>query len=142
MNYLLDTCVLCEPARKTPSEAVIRWMNAQEEDIMYISVLSLGEIAKGVAKMPRSKKQIRLEMWLGKDLPARFDGRILDITTEICLKWGEMSAEQETKGYKAPVIDGLLAATAAVHSLTMVTRDITHFRTDYVPVLNPWTENQ
>ncbi len=76
MNYLLDTCVLCEPTRKTPDKSVIRWLDEQREDDLYLSVISLGEIAKGIEKLPDSRKQNRLVEWLHHDLPLRFDERI------------------------------------------------------------------
>lgn len=113
-------------------------MEAADESLLYLSVLTLGEIRKGVAGLPRGKRQTQLEMWLELDLQARFSGRILSIDAPIADRWGLMAAEAKGKGRALSAIDGLLAATALQHSLTIVSRNIRNFANTQVPTLNPW----
>lgn len=140
MSYLLDTCTLCEPTRKEPEPEVMRWLEREKEEDLYLSVLSLGEIAQGVEKLDDSRKKRRLEAWLHTDLLHRFDGRIIDITREISLKWGEISGAKRREGKQIPVIDGLIGATALVHSLVVVTRNVDDFRRVGAPVFDPWQD--
>ena len=140
MSFLLDTCTLCEPTRKDPEPDVVNWLETQNEDDLYLSVLSLGEIAKGVEKLEESRRKRRLEAWLHTNLPRRFDGRIIDITHQIALRWGELSGEKRREGVQIPVIDGLLAASASVHSFVIVTRNVDDFTRAGAPVFNPWED--
>lgn len=138
MSYLLDTCTLCEPTRKAPDGNVITWFDKQREGDLYLSVLTIGEIAAGVTRLEDSRKKHRLKKWLHRDLPERFAGRILDITPKICIKWGEITGSKKKTGVQIPVIDGLLAATGIIHSLTLVTRNTDDFMVAELPVFNPW----
>ena len=113
-------------------------MDAADEATLFLSVLTLGEIRKGVASLPPSKRRTRLEAWLEVDLPARFSGRIVPIDAAIADRWGSISAEAKRKGKVLPVIDGLLAATALHHNLTVVSRNASDFKQSLVRVLNPW----
>jgi predicted nucleic acid-binding protein len=140
MSYLLDTCALCGPTRKEPDPDVVRGLEIQKEEDLYLSVLSLGEIAKGVAKLDDSRRQRRLEAWLHTDLPRRFDGRIIDITDPISLGWGGPCGAKRRERVQFPVIEGLLSATASVHSLVVVTRNVDDFSRPGVPVFNPWED--
>ena len=137
-GYLLDTNCVSELVAPKPEARVIEWVDATDEATLYLSVLTLGEIRKGVASLPLSKRRTRLETWLEVDLEARFSGRIVPIDAAISDRWGSIAAEAKRKGKVLPVIDGLLAATALHHNLTVVSRNASDFKQSMVRVLNPW----
>jgi len=137
-GYLLDTNVISEYSRKKCDERLRKWVDAQGEDTLHLSVLTLGEIRKGTALLPEGKRRTELEAWLANELPARFNERLLPVSGKIAELWGEMTAEAQLKGTPAPVIDSLLAATARHHDLTVATRNVKDFTACGVPVINPW----
>ena len=124
--------------RRQPEPRVMDWMRAADESLLYLSVLTLGEIRKGAAILPQGKRRTYLERWLELDLQVRFSGRILAIDNAIADRWGWLTAEAERKGRPLTAIDGLLAATALHHNLTVVSRNISDFVATHVPILNPW----
>jgi predicted nucleic acid-binding protein len=107
---------------------------------MSMSVLTLGEIRKGAAGLSQGKRRTGLETWLEVDLPARFSGRIVPIDFVIADRWGLLASEAKRKGKGLPVINGLLAATALHHNLTVVSRNADDFAVAQVQVLNPWVD--
>jgi predicted nucleic acid-binding protein len=137
-GFLLDTNCISEIVRLKPEPRVMDWMEAVEEALLYLSVLTLGEIRKGLAGLPQSKRRTRLETWLEVELQARFSGRILPIDGAVADRWGLLAADAKRKGKALSTIDGLLAATALRHNLTIVSRNISDFTNTQVPVLNPW----
>lgn len=138
MKYLLDTCVLSEAVKKNPNRGVIDWLEAADELSLYLSVISFGELQKGVSRLPESRRRRSLQSWVDEKLARRFGGRTLDIERRVATRWGELSGRAEKKGRKVPVLDGLLAATALESELTVVTENVEHFRESECPVLNPW----
>jgi toxin FitB len=138
MRYLLDTNVLAEPARPQPDAVVVAWLEARLTLELAISVLTLGEIEKGVQLLPTGPKRERLAEWLAAELPQQFTGRILAVDERISREWGRLTAEGRRAGRELPVTDGLLLATAAGHRLTFVTRNERDCTGRGVPVLNPW----
>ena len=138
-GFLLDTNCISELVRLKPEPRVMDWMGAVDESMLYLSVLTLGEIRKGVAGLPQSKRRTRLETWLELELRARFSGRVLSIGGDIADRWGLLAADAKRKGKALSTIDGLLAATALRHNLTIVSRNVADFTDTQVPVLNPWT---
>jgi predicted nucleic acid-binding protein len=137
-GFLLDTNIISELRTKNPEPRVMDWMEAADEGLLHLSVLTLGEIRKGAALLPQDRRRTQLETWLEIDLQARFAGRILPINSAIADRWGWIAAEAKRKGMTLPVIDGLLAATALHHNLTIVSRSVKDFVQTHVPVLNPW----
>jgi predicted nucleic acid-binding protein len=137
-GFLLDTNVISELVKPQPDENVLRWITETDEAILFLSVLTLGEIRNGIEKLNPGKRRSRLESWLAADLRVRFQGRILPIEEGIAQRWGALSATAAKKGRPVPVIDGLLAATALHHDLTLVTRDDGDVSGTGVPVLDPW----
>ena len=135
---MLDTCLLSELTKPRPSGKVRRWVAARDEQSLFISVLTLGEVQKGVTKLPDSKKKRAIRSWFRDELLARFRKRTLAITEEVAMRWGEMQGEAEKKGHKLPVVDGLLAATALVHDLVVVTRNGDDIERSGAEVFNPW----
>ena len=137
-GYLLDTNCVSELVRVTPEPRVVEWMEATDEAMLYLSVLTLGEIRKGLAGLPQGRRRTQLETWLEVDLQARFAGRILAIDASVADRWGLLAAQAKSRGISLPIIDGLLAATALQYNLTVVTRNSSDFRNAQVQVLNPW----
>ncbi|MFZ0279107.1 MAG: type II toxin-antitoxin system VapC family toxin [Candidatus Sulfotelmatobacter sp.] len=137
-GFLLDTNCISELIRSNPKPRVMDWMRAADESLLYLSVLTLGEIRKGAATLPQSKRRTQLESWLEFDLQVRFSGRILAIDNAVADRWGWLTAEAERKGRPLPAIDGLLAATALHHNLTVVSRNVSDFAHTQVSILNPW----
>jgi len=137
-GFLLDTNCISELVRSKPDLSVATWMRASNESLLYLSVLTLGEIRKGAAALPQSRRRAYLESWLESDLQVRFSGRILAIDNHIADRWGWLTAEAQLKGRPLSAVDGLLAATALHHNLTLVSRNVSDFANTQVPILNPW----
>lgn len=138
MKYLLDTCLLSELVKKKPNSGVVRWLDKADESALYLSSLTIGELQRGISKLPDNPRKETLQAWVNNDLASRFEGRILDIDTEVAKAWGVMQGTGEQKGVVLPAIDSLIAATAIVHKLTVVTRNIKDIERCHVKVFNPW----
>ena len=137
-GYLLDTNCVSELVRIKPEPRVVEWMEATDEALLHLSVLTLGEIRKGLAGLPQGRRRTLLETWLEVQLQARFAGRILAIDAPVADRWGWLAALAKSRGASLPIVDGLLAATALHYNLTVVTRNSSDFRNAQVQVLNPW----
>jgi predicted nucleic acid-binding protein len=137
-GFLLDTNCVSELVRVRPEPRVLEWLEAVDESLLYLSVLTLGEIRKGLAVLASGRRRTRLEAWLEVDLQARFSGRILAVDAAVADRWGWLTARAKRKGTPLAVRDGLLAATALHYNLTVVSRNETDFANAEVPVLNPW----
>jgi toxin FitB len=138
MSWLLDTCALSEYAKKAPAPKVIAWLDEQDEASLFISVITLGEIEKGILKLRASDAahSQKLTVWLGK-VEQRFVGRILPLDAATFHVWAQLAASAELAGQPLPIMDGLIIATAQCHGLTVVTRNVQDF-TQYPQILNPW----
>ncbi len=138
-GFLLDTNVISELVKHRPEPAVTKWIDATEENLLCLSVLTFGEIRKGIAALPdASSRRASLETWLDHELTLRFAGRILAIDQAIADRWGAISARALAAKSPLPVIDGLLAATALQHNLTLVTRNTRDVAIAGASVFNPW----
>jgi predicted nucleic acid-binding protein len=137
-GFLLDTNCISELVRPKPEPRVLEWMEAADETILYLSVLTMGEIRKGLAGLAQGKRRTLLETWLEVELQARFSGRIVPIDAAIANRWGQLAADAKRAGKPLSIIDGLLAATALHHDLTVVSRNTSDFTNTQVQVLNPW----
>jgi predicted nucleic acid-binding protein len=137
-GYLLDTNVISEMVKLRPEAKVVSWVQTTSEELLYLSVLTIGEIRKGIDSLPRSNKRGLLESWLANDLVLRFAGRILQVNLDIAERWGLISARAKIAGAPLAVIDGLMAATALHHNLTFVTRNTKDVRVAGISMLNPW----
>jgi toxin FitB len=135
-GFLLDTNCVSEAVRLRPEPRVLSWLRANE-GLLHVSVLTLGEIRKGITLLPPGKKRFELEEWLERVLPAKFSARLLPITAEVSEIWGAMAGEAQLKGVGLATTDGLIAATAKHHDLTLVTRTVKDFRICGISVLNP-----
>ncbi len=138
MNYLLDTCVISELAKKQGNASVVNWVQQQNHATLYISSLTLGEIQKGVSKLPSSPKKDDLQIWLEKDVRERFTGKIIGVTVSEALQWGKLQAAAEMQGKPLPLIDSMIAAIAIVQDMVLVTRNTKDVEASGVNLLNPW----
>ena len=136
MSYLLDTNVLSELRRKNPDKGVVEWFANRPASTLFLSVLTLGELRKGIEKIQDPIRSTALTDWLETDLPNFFTGRILSIDSEVADTWGRLTAMHTRP---LPAIDSLLGATAAKHGLSMVTRNARDFEGLGIEVINPWT---
>ena len=136
MSLLIDTCVLSELIKPRPSRQVSEWFDAAPPDSLFVSVLTFGEIRKGVEKLPDSRRRARIAAWLETDLPAWFEDRVLSIDAGVADEWGRLMAQPGN----IPVIDGLIAATALRRRLAVVTRNEADFAATGVDWVNPWKE--
>ena len=138
MSFLIDTCCISELTRKRPDPNVVRWFSNNDETSMYLSVLTIGELRKGIEKLEDSRKKIELNRWVSDELTDRFRNRILDIHLDVSNRWGEILAQAEIDGCPLPAIDSLIAATASVHDLAIVTANTKDFKHTGVKLINPW----
>lgn len=136
MSYLVDTNVLSELRRKSPSPEVVAWFAQRPASSLYLSALTIGEIRKGIELLPNSQRKDDLSAWLSTELTNYFAGRILSIDIMVCERWGRMLASVRQP---VPAIDGLIAATAAEHGLVVVTRNVKDFSVFPITTLNPWS---
>lgn len=138
MSYLIDTCCISELAKPDPDKNVIQWFSDHNELDLYLSVITFGELRKGIEKLPSSKRKRRLNHWINEDLLHRFKNRTLDITLTEINQCGKILAKGEKVGTPLPAIDALLAATAIVHNFAVVTRNIKDMKASGVELIDPW----
>ena len=140
MSFLLDTSVFAEPARPAPAPRVLAWLRAQAPARLHLSVLTLGELQRGIERLTDGRRRRPLQAWIDTELPRLFAGRVLPVSDAVARDWGRLSALAEEGGRPLPLTDGLLLATALSHGLILVTRHAAECAGFGVPVLNPWTE--
>jgi predicted nucleic acid-binding protein len=140
VKYLLDTCLISELARKKPNPNVLKWVADCDEELTFLSVLTVGEIQKGISRLEDKKRKAVLQKWLDSDLRLRFGDRLLAITQDIAQTWGGLQGEAEARGISIPTIDGLIGATAIALNLTVVTRNVEDIFKTGAKILNPWEE--
>lgn len=139
MTYLLDTCLISELVAKQPNQKVLDWVDAQIPETLYLSVITIGEIARGICKLTPSKRKESLTTWLNETLPNRFEHRILTIDVSTMVLWGNLICQLEQNGRPLPAMDSLIAAIALQHSLSLVTRNEKDFAGTGVVIVNPWS---
>lgn len=140
MNFLLDTNVLSEVQRPAPDMKVLGWLDAVDEDRVFISVASIAELRRGIALMDDGRRRTALAAWLANDLPSRFAERMLPIDHAVAERWGDLMARSRRSGVALTVMDGFFAATALAHDLTLVTRNVRDFAEFGVSLHNPWDD--
>ena len=138
MKYLLDTNVISDLVSKSPSQNVRSFLNSLDENSIYLSVITIGDIQFGIHKLESSRKKERLLHWLHTDLLLRFENRIIEIDTHIMLTWGEMSQELKSIGKPMPIMDALIGATALTKHMTLVTRNEKDFVHMDIDLINPF----
>jgi toxin FitB len=138
MSFLLDTNAISEWVKPRPDPGIAAWLDDVDEDRTYLSVITLGELRKGVDRLAGGRRRDRLDQWLTSELPERFGERMLPVDAAITEQWGRLLAQAETAGTPVGSTDALIAATAKVHGLQVVTRNVGHFRHTGVDVISPW----
>ncbi len=136
-DFLLDTNVPSELTHSVPDDRVRNWVLAQNNSALYISAVSIGEVRKGISRLPQGKRRMQLEAWFVGYLLPFFGERIIAVTTEIAIRWGEVDAECQRAGNTINMADGMIAATALHRDLTVVTRNVRDFSKLGVLILNP-----
>lgn len=139
MSFLLDTNVVSDWVKPRPDPGLAAWLHGADEDRCHLSVVTLGELRRGVERLPPGRRRWSLEAWLGHDLPARFDGRVILIDQAIADRWGRLMASRDSQGRPIGTGDALIAATAFERGLTLVTRNVDDFVALDVALLNPWS---
>lgn len=137
-GFLLDTNCISEVVSIKPDPRVLAWLDAVDERSLYLSVLTLGEIRKGIMTLAEGKRRAELEAWLEIDLRHRFAGRILPVDAAVADQWGMLAGEMKRKGKPMPVVDAVIAATAIHNRLTVVSRNMHDFKNAEVSLVNPW----
>lgn len=139
MSFLLDTNVVSEWTKPRPNPGILQWLAQVNEDEVFLSVITFAELRHGIERLPAGERRRRLDEWLHSELPRRFEGRIVLVEGAIADEWGRLVARAEARGRPLTAMDGLIAATAQVHQLTLVTRNVADFHSSVKSVLNPWT---
>ena len=138
MSWLLDTCVVSELVRPRPKASVASWVLERDEDELFLSVITIGELEKGIARLPDSPKRVALEQWVRRELADRFRDRLLAVDSGVAARWGALVGASEVRSQPLPVIDSLIAATGLQHDLTVVTRNTDDLERCGARCFNPW----
>ncbi|MGA9341727.1 MAG: type II toxin-antitoxin system VapC family toxin [Rhodanobacteraceae bacterium] len=137
-GFLLDTCVISESTRPRGSDRVRSWLDARATDSLFLSVISIGEIEKGIAQLGAKAAAGKLAKWLQHIVIPQFESRILDVDRAVATRWGRVSGVARRGGTSLPVVDALIGATALEHDLTLVTRNVADFAPLGIQIVNPW----
>lgn len=140
MKFLLDTCVISELVKRRPNASVMEWLGRQDSESLYLSYITVGELKKGIAKRGGDARAKALERWLQTEVLGMYADRILPVENAVAQEWGRICGEAERIGRKHPVIDALIAATAVVHGMKLVTRNVEDMAGMGVPILNPFEQ--
>lgn len=138
MKYLLDTCTISEVTKNSPDRNVVSWYESREETRLYLSVITVGEIERGIYGLPRSRKRTRLEKWFYDEVIPGFHGRILDIGLRTMATWAKLAIDLKKKRIVRPSFDSLLEATSVEHNLILATRNVRNFQQSAATIFNPW----
>lgn len=138
MNYLLDTCAISETTKPRPARAFVEWLRQRDPESLFVSVLTIGELEKGIERLPGTTKRNQLRTWFEK-LRFELHDRILPVNETIAVEWGRLLANSERRGRSLPVVDALLGATAIVHGLTLVTRNTSDIERAGARIFDPWS---
>jgi toxin FitB len=139
VSFLLDTNVLSETAKPQPDNAVKIWLHSVDEDLLFVSAVTLAELRFGIERLPFGARRSDLDLWLREGLTERLGSRLLAVDSPVAHEWGALQAQTEARGRRMNAMDCFLAATARVHQLIMVTRNTEHFSAVGCELFNPWT---
>jgi predicted nucleic acid-binding protein len=137
-GFLVDTNVISEFIKPQPDSNVMKWLEAADPESLFVSVVTFGEIKLGIEDLTASKRRTELEQWLEQGLPDWFESNLLPVTKAVAERWGRLTIDAKKKGISITMADGLIAATAAEHGLTIVTRNVKDFAGTGAAIINPW----
>ena len=137
MSFLLDTNVISEPEQKQPNENVLRWIAEQDSTRFFLSVVTVGELKKGIERLSSGEKKAHLHNWL-EELRGKLSNRIVPLTEKTFLIWAKTNADLEVRGLVRSAFDSLIEATAIEHDLILVTRNVKNFQGTSMTIINPW----
>jgi predicted nucleic acid-binding protein len=140
MRLLLDTNALSEVTKPRPDEGVLKWLHGLDEDRTFISIISIAEIRRGIALMDSGRKRDALGEWVTHDLSQRFENRTIPVEGPVALAWGDLMALAKLSGRGLASMDGLIAATAVAHQLTLATRNTKDFEGFGIDIIDPWAD--
>ena len=138
MKYLLDTSVISELIASQPNPNVVEFVDSLDQEDIYLSTITVGEVAKAIQKQPDPARKQSLQKWLYQDLLVRFDGRVISLDANIMIRWGQLSAKVESIGIEFPAIDAMIAAIVLTHEMVLVTMYENDFKDTEIEVVNPW----
>jgi toxin FitB len=138
MNFLLDTCVISEALAKQPDPNVLAFVDNLDPETLYLSDITIGELSKGISKLPPSYRKDELQTWLQDELLPRYEGKIISLDVKTWMTWGALMARLESSGHIIPIVDSLIAAIVIEHNLTLVTRNVGDFEPAGIEIINPW----
>jgi toxin FitB len=138
MKYLLDTSVISELISKQPNQAVIDFVDAIDQENLYLSVITIGELTKAIHKVADPIRKRKLAMWMEEELLTRFEGNIIPLDHEVMFRWGEITARLEKSGTQLPAIDSMIVAIVLTHRLSLVTASQDDFEKTGIQIVNPW----
>ena len=138
MNYLLDTCVISEALNKQPNTKALEFVDNLDPEEVYLSAITIGELYKGIARLPASRRKNELQAWFEDELLVRYEGKILSLDADVLMTWGGLVAKLEADGCVMPAMDSLIAAIVLTHDMTLVTRNVSDFENSGVKIANPW----
>lgn len=141
MKYLLDTNIISEFVSKKPNQKVLDYVNSLDENDIYLSVITIGEIRFGIEKLDKEKQKKKIKSlsdWLNNDLMQRFEGRVLDIDMETMLKWGKINAQLQKIGKPMPIMDSLIASSCLSKEFVLITRNEKDFYSFEIEMVNPF----
>jgi predicted nucleic acid-binding protein len=140
VSFLLDTNIVSEWAKPRPNAGVVEWLAEADEDRVFVSVVTIAEVRRGIERLPAGRRRDRLDAWLSDDLPLRFEDRVLPIDREVADAWGRIVASRESAGRPIAIMDAFIAATAEVHGLTLITRNLGDFAEAVPGLVNPYSQ--
>jgi len=141
LKYLLDTNIISEFISKKPNQKVLNYVSSLDENDIYLSVITIGEIRFGIEKLDQEYQSKKIEMlssWLDNDLMQRFEGRIVDIDKETMLKWGEINGQLQKMGRPMPIMDSLIASSCLAKEFVLITRNTKDFYSFEIEMVNPF----
>lgn len=138
MRFLLDTCIICEMIKPVPDARVVDWFSSRTDEDLFLSSITIGEIAQGFESLPDSRRRRTYEKWFHECIEIAYEGRILSYDSSAAKRWASIMAKAAVQGHPRPAIDTMIAAIAAVHDMTVVTRNVDHMKLTGVPVINPF----
>lgn len=138
MSFLLDTCVISEALTKQPNPKVLEFVDNLDSDEVYLSAITIGELFKGIAKLPASRRRNELQAWFEDELLVSYEGKILPLDAGVLVTWGKLMARLESDGHVMPVMDSLIAAIVLTYDMTLVTRNVSDFENSGTQIANPW----